>query len=250
MKKDRYIRKGNDFYGIELSTNRYNLCTFSIQYRAHSRRNWSLSIGVPFLFYFYFKVKGPKLNTRNEMDVVDLSFHNASLHWKFWTEYGVWKSSTPKYQQGSFDFQDFFLGKSVHLEKGIWYGWATLRLPEGCYQASVKTWTSEWRRPRWYTKRLQRIEFSIKGGIPVEGKGENSWDCGMDAVFSSCFPMKGLVEDAANELVNSMMQQRDRRGGTYTLEALAKDGYYVDIAGFITRDMNKSHGGETAKHND
>jgi hypothetical protein len=42
----------------------------------------------------------------------------------------------------------------------------------------------EWTFPRWFVaKQSDSITISIEGkGIPIPGKGENSWDCGDDAI--------------------------------------------------------------------
>lgn len=102
-------------------------------------------------------------------------------------------------------------------------GTTVVPLPEGAYPAT-------WKR-REYVSRYVRfpgtlrdringprrhhtISLDIEGGIPVEGKGENSWDCGMDGVFGTS---GATVEDSVANAVRAVLRDRKRYGGPHNL---------------------------------
>lgn len=125
-------------------------------------------------------------------------------------------------------------------------------MPEGRYLAGTKIVHRYWKRPLSpFTRSSKSVEFNFEGGIPVEGKGENSWDCGMDAYFSSSI---GLEKDesiysARDREILDILKTRMRRSSFshYTLENLKKEGYYVSLDGFITRDMMKGNSNNEAQ---
>jgi hypothetical protein len=58
------------------------------------------------------------------------------------------------------------------------------------------------------------IEFKMVEGIPIPGKGENSWDCGDDAVMGTTKEHRGSLRDAMNEVAMDAMKTRIRHGGS------------------------------------
>lgn len=58
------------------------------------------------------------------------------------------------------------------------------------------------------------IDIRIEGGIPVEGKGENDFDCGMDAIFGTG---GATVEEAVANCVRGALRDRQRYGGPHNL---------------------------------
>lgn len=117
------------------------------------------------------------------------------------------------------------LGRTRSERTVLASGATTVPMPEGDYPA---TWNREemvtryvrfpgtlldrFRGPR--TSRWMNLD--IPGGIPTEGKGENSWDCGMDGVFSISGP-DGTPTDTAERLVLSVLRDRARNGGPFNL---------------------------------
>ena len=102
-------------------------------------------------------------------------------------------------------------------------GSCEIPMPEGVYLA---TWTDEehiTRYTRWPgtwldavrgPRRHRWVNVDIPGCIPVEGKGENSWDCGMDGV---CGTSGATLEDAIGNAVRSALRDRKRYGGPHDL---------------------------------
>jgi len=60
------------------------------------------------------------------------------------------------------------------------------------------------------------VVLDIPGGIPVEGKGENSWDCGMDGIFGTSGE---TVERAVANAVGAVLRGRKQYGGPHNLTA-------------------------------
>jgi len=88
-----------------------------------------------------------------------------------------------------------------------------VKMPEGEYQATVILYTSTWKRPRgWWTKVIRRAEIEIPKGIPVPGKGENSWDLDDDAIFGLTCPAT-TVEEAVQAVIESANRSREKYGG-------------------------------------
>ena len=89
-------------------------------------------------------------------------------------------------------------------------------MPEGVYRLKVSQRDRVWTRPRWPGEwlRVRDVEIDVvdEGGIPVPGKGENSWDIGDDAVFSCSFPGES-VNPAVQRFVCGIHERRLRYGG-------------------------------------
>lgn len=85
---------------------------------------------------------------------------------------------------------DVLLGRHVMTSEVIFAEDDLVMLPEKHYPCTVEVTVDTWKRPRWpFPLRLVRFTVAVEGGVPVPGKGENSWDCGKDAThsLSGCF---------------------------------------------------------------
>lgn len=112
-----------------------------------------------------------------------------------------------------------FLGRTrMETTKGM-SGEAAVPMPEGDYAATWQEVTTITRytaplgrlRDRIRGPRTHRyIRLDIPGGIPVWGKGENSWDCGMDG---TCGTSGETVHEAIKHAIDSTMRSRKRYGG-------------------------------------
>jgi hypothetical protein len=76
-------------------------------------------------------------------------------------------------------------GRIKHSEEVLDSKPVKIPMPEGEYDGNAKLTRSTWKRPRLPFPSLVRegAHLDIPHGIPFEGKGENSWDCGEDGVF-------------------------------------------------------------------
>lgn len=85
-------------------------------------------------------------------------------------------------------------------------------MPEGNYPGHAKQEERTWKRPRWPWPSQHRVEFWVDMdiGIPVPGKGENSYDCDDDAVFGT--GGKSIAEAVAN-VTRAALRSRERYAG-------------------------------------
>lgn len=106
-------------------------------------------------------------------------------------------------------------GRAKYSEKVLQEGGVTIDMPEGIYQATFKRFISYWKRPRLpFTESIHRISMDIPVGIPHEGKGENSWDMGMDATFGVTMPVEEgeSIYEIAKRFAMSCLKTRQKYG--------------------------------------
>lgn len=105
-------------------------------------------------------------------------------------------------------------------------GDCVIPMPEGVYPATWEKVHYERGHERWpgtwrdrFTGSDEQATVSIKdvpGGIPHWGKGENSYDCGMDGSFGISGGFR-TVEAAIGAMVESSLRDRRRYGGPHNL---------------------------------
>lgn len=166
----------------------------------------------------------PALTEVRDLNVVDVRLHDGALWWEVWHPKHQWTRGTPRWRSGNFKWRDALLGKQVHSKTVIGAPrQVEVPLPEGSYPAMVTIEECRWTRPRWpYPVVIKRFDLDIlkedgtEGGyLPVPGKGENSWDCGPDGVYSMSAP-GGSVEEAIGHAVASVLRDRQRHAGTHS----------------------------------
>lgn len=149
----------------------------------------------------------------NKDKEISLKIHHGAIWWCLWKDDNEWSNKTPRWRQGSFDLFDLLLGDYKYLEKIIdTIDNVIIPLPEGNYRAKIKFFESSWKRKRWpLIKKINRVTIDIPGGIPIEGKGENSWDCGIDHIFS--FTTTGETkEEAISKIIKNVLDTRRKYG--------------------------------------
>ncbi len=159
---------------------------------------------------------------------LSLKFHHWSLWWSLWMPNMSWKSTDPKWRSGNIDFVRVLKGKHKCEWEELSKEMRLISFYEGSYwvECIEKLRIDSWKR--WFTRKS--ISWEVRAGnyegsvwkdkpIPVEGKGENSWDCDEDATYSSTFSGKSKERDiktpfqAALYFEQSMKKERERRGG-------------------------------------
>lgn len=177
-------------------------------------------VQLPLLLAFYWTVEHPallrlvqRLVPKYQERQLSLRVHDWAVWWNVWHPACEWRSGTPRWRSGSWHVLDTLLGK-VHYQSRVVEEErpVQLHLPEGIYEARVSREECTWKRPRWFTDRRFYYEVKVEGGVPVPGKGESSWDCGQDAVFSRS-SRAASREQAAEQFVASVLETRERRGG-------------------------------------
>jgi hypothetical protein len=130
-----------------------------------------------------------------------------------------WHSTTPKWRHGSLCFADALLGKVESIEETRSGHGVKVPLPEGVYWWDISLIRTVHTRKRWP---LPRVTYTYvakpRDGehIPFPGKGENSWDCGADALYGSSGPAR-TVDEAITDIVGSVLSYRQRYGGNRSL---------------------------------
>lgn len=132
------------------------------------------------------------------------------------------RSSDPWWREQSITRNTFFGRQRTETSTGDPVAVA-VPLPEGVYAATA----TKTDYATHYVGRLGKLrdrllgprrhsswQLDIPGGIPVEGKGENSYDCGMDGLFG-CDGKS--PEDAVANAVRFVLRDRNRYGGPHNL---------------------------------
>jgi len=153
---------------------------------------------------------------------VRIGIHHWALWWSLWMPEGMSKSSDPRWRRGCLHFIDVIFGKHSFNEIQLDAQAVLVPMPERNYRGTVKVARRTWTRARWPfrsgPKQLFMEEMgytiSMESGeqIPIPGKGENSWDCDDDAVFSQSGP--GGVPEAIASVVESVFRTRRKHGGS------------------------------------
>lgn len=147
----------------------------------------------------------------------DESVDHVSAHWALWTNPGEWASGTPWWQYGSVSPLAVLFGETDYDEEPVGEAEVVeVAMPERVYRVKVSQRDRVWTRPRWPGEwlRVRDVEIDVldEGGIPVPGKGENSWDLDDDAIFSHSFPGED-VNTALRRFVCGIHEARVRHGG-------------------------------------
>lgn len=149
---------------------------------------WSFAV-PPVAFYFGvsfpFKSRIKRLFPKKPREC-KIAIHNWALWINPWSDPLEWKSHDPWWRKGiTIHFPDLLLGKvnytngEVKPQQRI-----EIELDGRIYRGTAKFEHSKWKRPLWFAHECDstRIEMDRGHGLPHSGKGENSWDCGDDAV--------------------------------------------------------------------
>lgn len=140
-----------------------------------------------------------------------ISIFNWALHWDFFKFDWGWSHLMPKWMDGYLDIPNLLLGHQKCSKEILKVVDTEIPMPEGTYPANVKMTRMTWKRPRWFSKSGYYAEVNIPKGIPHEGKGENSWDCGEDRLFGQHVRADN-VSDAIASVVKSVLREREKYG--------------------------------------
>lgn len=144
---------------------------------------------------------------------IGVHYHSDTLWVNLWYDPTESRRADPWWWSFNFDWKNFILGKSKYSTELVSVGRTKVVMPEGDYEAEYKVEIARWKRPRWpFTKIRESIWFDFPVGVPHEGKGENSWDCGMDATTGTGVEWKGDLHDALDKLTIRLIEGRLRYG--------------------------------------
>ena len=145
---------------------------------------------------------------------LSLKVHSGSVWWSLWMSGNEWRRTDPKWRRGSFNPLTFLFGRHKYTSETIEERAVAVPLPEWAYAGSARLHRDTWKRPRlwWASKSLLRVTLDVEGGVPIPGKGENSYDCDDDAIYGSTVAAR-TIEDGIGELVASALRTRRKYGG-------------------------------------
>ena len=154
----------------------------------------------------------PGSNRYTTFEFFDVSFHDKTLFWALMKFDWGWSNQMPKWMSGSFHPLDILLGSVEYTKKVLSTHSVQIPMPEGVYPAIVELEECTWKRPRWFGHTGFYANVDVKDGIPHEGKGENSWDCGKDAIYGLSIKAK-TVEEAIAATVECALRSRRKYDG-------------------------------------
>lgn len=183
----------------------------------------TLLLNVWFFAQLYFGITTPTLNrwfdkfTHYEQDrEIYVSFHDGGVWWNIWRPWSTWSAAVPWWRNGAFIPLDFLFGPYMRQDQESHsVSDVELPMPEGVYYAKITIERWAWGRKRLpWRSYAWHAEIEPTMPVPVPGKGENSWDCGQDAVCSMCCVIdRPSAVLAANRLIASVLETRHNRGG-------------------------------------
>lgn len=142
---------------------------------------------------------------------IGVSVHDWAFWWDVWADQMEWRHSDPRWQHGAWHPIDTLFGRNQVTWRDLETRDVVVPMPERPYPAVCKVRERIDRRPRWFARRSLEAWLDIPGGIPFPGKGENSWDCGMDGLFG----IGGRsIENAIGRAVVSVLTSRERYAGS------------------------------------
>lgn len=162
-----------------------------------------------------FKYRRTEYNYMGDHRSIGVRFFDGKLWWSLWEDRHEWRHSDPKWMSGSFDFVKALLGDTDYSRRVIEERDVMIPMPEKSYPAKAKLEVATWIRSRWpwgpFSKRGTYVQIDIPGGIGIPGKGENSWDCGDDALFGLSTKAR-TIEDGIGHVVASALSTRRKYG--------------------------------------
>jgi hypothetical protein len=179
------------------------------------------AVGSPALRSWRYRrgrARGKPFKVNPELNLVSLHFHGRAVWWQVWHPKWEHKRGTPRWRYGSFQAWDWLVGKPVSAAETLFEEHADLLMPEGVYRCTVVVRRRVWLRKRWPA--LVTVGYEVTpdadvdgtaGYIPVPGKGENSWDCGPDGVYSQAGPLTDPVFAGLTDTEHPLPRERELR---------------------------------------
>ena len=178
---------------------------------------WSFAL-PPVSFYFGislpFKSSLKKLLPSEPRECC-ISIHNYALWINPWSNPLEWKSKDPWWRKGkTIHFDDLLLGKVKYESSEVKpRERVEIELDGRVYRGTAKFEFSRWKRPRWFAheKESTWIDMDRGHGLPHAGKGENSWDCGDDAICGWGVDGHSISKAIASG-IERVLEYRKKRG--------------------------------------
>ena len=170
---------------------------------------------IPLLISLYLAIDALRVRKYKEdcEKAIGLSIFDWGIWWEVWAPIMSWSRETPRWRHGSWHPLDTLLGRVKHREiRTIEDKTLDVPMPEGNYPAHIMIKDEGWKRPRWFETVIRRAHIDMLVPIPFSGKGENSWDCGVDGTYGLCTTAKDIPE-AVGKLIADALKTRTKRDG-------------------------------------
>jgi len=146
-----------------------------------------------------------------------ISIHDWGVWFHIWQDAMEWNPKRDWWHSFNLNIPDFLFGRMDYSEHTLSEEDGEVPMPEKSYPCTVKIFESIWKRKRFpfwpFTRKIIRSNVDIKkGSVPFPGKGENSWDCGMNGTSASTAPHT-TYEAAIGGFVSSVLRNRRKYGG-------------------------------------
>lgn len=135
------------------------------------------------------------------------------VRFEVWNREHHHSRNDPWWMYGYWSWERLLFGRSTVTTEVLREDVCAIPLPEGTYPATYKVtrYVHSWQRFRPKKGRLS-IEVTPEIPVPVPGKGENSWDCDDDGIWSQSSPGDSVTNAVAG-FVESVTRTRLRHGG-------------------------------------
>ncbi len=177
-----------------------------------------LHFGVPF-FSLFLAVGGLlpyRWLPRNSWPrLTGIRLHAEYVWLDFWHDSRGWAKGGWHW---SLDWKTLLMGRRRYGKRVLSTHAVVIPMPEADYPATVTLEECTWTRDRWPgedRRRFASVDMPDGAhGVPVPGKGENSWDCGEDGILG-LHVQSSTIEEGIWAMVESAMRMRKRYGGSY-----------------------------------
>lgn len=171
-------------------------------------------------------LRGLEHHDFDDVDVVRVSVHHGGLWWSICHTSDSRSRQTPRWRHGRWNVVDQLLGERTVDRTLLSETEVDVPLQEGTYRWRIRLEETRLSRARWRTEVLRTFEAEpARPGqqIPTPGKGENSWDCGPDALFGLS-GQAGTLDEAVARIVAAVLRNRLRYGGKLTYGPESPEG--------------------------
>lgn len=187
---------------------------FQIDWQEES--GYGFAITLPFLFtlYLHFDLGLPRpRGAKSTWWWVIFEFQIAEEF--IWLN--IWKDALSTSRGDwhfSFDWKKFLFGDLKYSAEKLEDVDSWLEMPEGRYRVIGEIERAKWERKR-FVRPVTRIIADVKyePPVPIPGKGENSWDCGDDAIMGGGVEIKTTLAAGLEQKRQQFLATRERHGG-------------------------------------
>lgn len=163
---------------------------------------------LPGLGWLWKRIR-PKWDPRS----IGIRIFDWAIWWSLWEDTHQSSSRDPWWMRGCWHPGRTFFGPWVYETRVLERRTIEVPMPEGSYCGTAELRYAV-RGHKWspLKHRTHEVEIDLVRGIPVPGKGENSWDCEDTAIQGHSGPARS-IEHGVSNLVRSALETRRKYGG-------------------------------------